>query len=205
MLEDMARDVFLNGVRKVIKENEPLVRLRGAQRQVNEFKDYLSFGEGYTSWDGWLIKKVTNAKKDNPIRDAFVYFTHGEKMRDAWIRKNYGTMENAMRTAGTFTVLFDTFINDFRNRRERFLADMQGLIDTAKQQALAQKRSVKMPQSHGGVANLLKVLTATMKQQGSSIKTIAKVQYAVCLQAGILIPEEFITDVMVAANIENER
>ena len=70
--------------------------------------------------------------------------------------------------------------------------------------AVELKRQGKMPQSHGGVANLLKVLTATMKQQGSSIKTIAKVQYTVCLQAGIYIPEEFIMDVLVAANIEKE-
>ena len=67
------------------------------------------------------------------------------------------------------------------------------------------KRQGKLPQSHGGVANLLKVLTQTMKAQGSSIKTIAKVQYAICLQAGIMIPEEFVTDVLVSANIENER
>ena len=61
-----------------------------------------------------------------------------------------------------------------------------------------------MPQSHGGVANLLKVLTATMKAQGSSIKSIAKMQYAICLQAGIYVPEEFITDILVAANIEKD-
>lgn len=57
----------------------------------------------------------------------------------------------------------------------------------------------KAPQSHGGVANLLKVLTKTMYDQGSSVYTIAKVQYAVCVQAGIYIPEEFLTDVLVAA------
>lgn len=65
------------------------------------------------------------------------------------------------------------------------------------------KRQGKLPQSHGGVANLLKVLTQTMKAQGSSIKTIAKVQYTICIQAGIYVPEEFITDVLVSANIEN--
>lgn len=56
----------------------------------------------------------------------------------------------------------------------------------------------KTPQSHGGVANLLKVLTKTMHEQGSTIVTIAKVQYAVCIQAGIYIPDEFLTDVLVA-------
>lgn len=59
----------------------------------------------------------------------------------------------------------------------------------------------KNPQSHGGVANLLKVLTKTMHDQGTSIYTIAKVQYAVCMQAGIYIPDEFLTDVLVAHDI----
>ena len=65
-------------------------------------------------------------------------------------------------------------------------------------------RQGKLPQSHGGVANLLKLLTQTMKAQGANIKSIAKVQYTVCMQAGIYIPEEFITDVLVSANIERE-
>ena len=58
------------------------------------------------------------------------------------------------------------------------------------------------PNSHGGVANLLRVLTKTMNAQGSSIRTIAKVQYTVCLQAGIYVPEEFMNDVLTAADID---
>lgn len=68
---------------------------------------------------------------------------------------------------------------------------------------LANIKQVKS-NSHGGIANLLKVLTKTMNEQGSTIRTIAKVQYAVCLQAGIYIPEEFITDVLVAAEMAND-
>lgn len=59
----------------------------------------------------------------------------------------------------------------------------------------------KTPQSHGGVANLLKVLTKTMEKQGSDIASIAKVQYAVCVQAGIYIPDEFIRDVAVTLDM----
>ena len=64
----------------------------------------------------------------------------------------------------------------------------------------------KTPKSHGGVANLLKVLTKTMEKQGSDITSIAKVQYAICVQAGIYIPDEFIRDVAVTLDmpIENE-
>lgn len=62
----------------------------------------------------------------------------------------------------------------------------------------------KRPNSHGGVANLLKTLTKTMEKQGTSIESIAKVQYTVCMQAGIYIPDEFIEDVAVALHIEKE-
>ena len=56
----------------------------------------------------------------------------------------------------------------------------------------------KTPQSHGGVANLLKVLTKTMEKQGADI---AKVQYAIWVQAGIYIPDEFIRDVAVTLDM----
>ena len=62
-------------------------------------------------------------------------------------------------------------------------------------------RKSPIPASHGGVANLLKVLTKTMHEQGSSIRTIAKTQYLVCLNAGIYLPDEFITDVLVASDM----
>ena len=50
--------------------------------------------------------------------------------------------------------------------------------------------------SYTGVASLLKILTKTMELQGAYISTIAEVQYSVCKQAGIDIPEEFITDTL---------
>lgn len=55
--------------------------------------------------------------------------------------------------------------------------------------------------THGGVANLLKALTKTMEKQGSDITSIAKVQYAICIQAGIYIPDEFIRDVAVTLDM----
>ena len=53
---------------------------------------------------------------------------------------------------------------------------------------------------------MLKVMTKTMEKQGSDITSIAKVQYAICIQAGIYIPDEFIRDVAVTLDmpIENE-
>lgn len=202
MLEDQCKGVFEQACREVMDKHTQMVRLKGGwPKPKNEFENFLSWDDHYYVWDGWLVKRVLDSRPNNVIMDAFNYFTHAEKLRDAYIRQKYGTMENAMRQTGKFSVLFDTFREDFAYRRNKFMEKTNDLIDVKKGEL---KRQGKMPQSHGGVANLLKVLTQTMKAQGSSIKTIAKVQYTVCIQAGIYIPEEFITDVLVAANIENE-
>lgn len=204
MLEEQCRSVFKEACLAEIEKHESLVKLKGRMRQKNEFENYITWEDTFSKWDGWLVKKIVRTQKDNIVRDAFLYFMHGEKIRDAYIRKHYGTIENAMRETGSFGKLFDGFLEEFASRRAMFMNDMEQLIESAKQTAIKQNRSKGMPQSHGGVANLLKILTQTMKAQGSSIRTIAKVQYAVCIQAGILIPDEFITDVLVAANIEKE-
>ena len=71
-------------------------------------------------------------------------------------------------------------------------------IDIQKVKEMSEK---KTPQSHGGVANLLKVLTKTMEKQGADIASIAKVQYAICIQAGIYIPDDFVRDVAVTLDM----
>lgn len=184
---------------EVIDESKQLVSLRGRRQDANEFSDFLSWEDSWHKWDGWVVKKVMDSRTNNVIRDAIRYFWHSEKMLDAYIRKKFGDLPTAMRQAKTFGVLFNTFLDDFMRERETFMDKTNELI--TKQIGVLKKQG-KMPQSHGGVANLLKVLTATMKAQGSSIKSIAKMQYAICLQAGIYVPEEFITDILVAANIE---
>ena len=75
------------------------------------------------------------------------------------------------------------------------------LINTGIENGQIKFQKNRIPSSHGGVANLLKVLTKTMQDQGSSIRTIAKVQYLLCLQAGFYLPDEFITDVLVASDM----
>ena len=74
--------------------------------------------------------------------------------------------------------------------------------------AIAEIKKFQMsekPQSHGGVANLLKVLTKTMEKQCADIMNIAKVQYAVCIQAGIYIPDDFVQDVAVAMDVLEDK
>ena len=78
---------------------------------------------------------------------------------------------------------------------------MKDEIQTINEQADVLKLSGKQI-THGGIANLLKVLTKTMEKQGADIRSIAKVQYTICRQAGILIPDEFIEDVAVVLTAE---
>ena len=115
-------------------------------------------------------------------------------------QKYDGDLESAMTQTGKFEVLYQEFLNWFDDKRREF--QMQFNVSEAKKQML---ENGKRPNSHGGVANLLKTLTKTMEKQGASIQSIAKVQYTICMQAGIYIPDEFIEDVAVALSVMDEK
>lgn len=118
------------------------------------------------------------------------------KIVNLFIKEEYRDMETAIMLTDSFLKLFKAYEQWFENRRKKFMENME--VDIQKTRELSAK---KTPQSHGGVANLLKVLTQTMEKQGSDIQSIAKVQYAICVQAGIYIPDEFIRDVAVTLDI----
>ena len=106
----------------------------------------------------------------------------------------YGSVKKAILGTSTWIELWNEFEEWFDERRKMFMEKQKTEI----------AKINKIPKSHGGVANLLKVLTKTMEQQGADIRTIAKTQFLVCQQAGIYLPDEFITDVAVALEAEGE-
>lgn len=108
---------------------------------------------------------------------------------------------HAIEHTQTFEELWEQLLTYFERRKEKFMAKRKLEIEVS---ADTKKGIVtyKPSQSHGGVANLLKVLTKTMEKQGADIKNIAKMQYAICKQAGIYIPDEFLTDVAVMLEVE---
>ena len=109
----------------------------------------------------------------------------------------YGTIETAVLQTDSFMKLAEEFQNWFDERRTKFMEQTDTDIQKWKETCTTSK-----PQSHGGVANLLKVLTKTMEKQGADIHNIAKVQYTVCVQAGIYIPDEFVRDVAVTLDMK---
>ena len=131
-----------------------------------------------------------------------LYFEkHARQIVSLFLSERYSSIEDAIIETDCFLELWNAFEKWFDNRRNKFMENMKTDI-----QEIRSLSTRKTPQSHGGVANLLKVLTKTMEKQGSDISSIAKVQYAVCVQAGIYIPDEFIRDVAVTLDmpIENE-
>ena len=131
-----------------------------------------------------------------------LYFEkHARQIISLFLSERYTCIEDAILETDCFLELWNAFEKWFDNRRNKFMENMKTDI-----QEIRSLSARKTPQSHGGVANLLKVLTKTMEKQGSDITSIAKVQYAICVQAGIYIPDEFIRDVAVTLDmpIENE-
>lgn len=190
-LRNMCRDVIDN-------HNPPILRLKAdkTEFQENPYKNFL--GEYRFLWmrsvydwgKGNRCKRHDMARRwfdqNSPI--LIMYFFSGLYR---------GDIENAMKATGNFEQLWDEFQIWFDNKRRDFRMTFD--ITDSKKQIL---KNGKRPLSHGGVANLLKTLTKTMEKQGSSIESIAKVQYTICMQAGIYIPDEFVEDIAVALSIE---
>ena len=179
----------------------PLVRLRGKAIQHWEFEGFYDNFSGYTVYGKGLASKLLKEPAHSPHRKAVGLFSrNGEKIFQAMIDERYhGDWREAILAAKTFGNLWEEFEEYFAERKKKFMEKTDALIEQMPKQLTKDGRI--RTNSHGGVANLLKVLTKTMHEQGSSIRTIAKVQYAICTQAGIYVPDEFITDVLVAADI----
>ena len=201
MIENFARTGIYDKFETVC--TVPLITLKGHRKPV--YPDwYIYFfdrADRYGVYGKGVAPMVLRSPSNSVIRKCLGFFSrNGAEIGQLYIDSHFGgSWETAMKETETFNSFMDGFNDFFEERRRLFMEKTDALIQ---QEAgnMAERKS-RFPQSHGGVANLLKVLTKTMQEQGSSIRTIAKVQYAVCLQAGIHIPEEFITDVLVVADM----
>lgn len=184
-------------VEMIDNHNPPILRFKSDKKeyQENPYKDFL--GEyrymcmrSIYDWDkGNRCKCHDMARRwfEQKSPTLVVYF-----FADLY----GGDIETAMKATVNFKQLLDEFQIWFDSKRRDFR--MAFHITDSKKQIL---ENGKRPLSHGGVANLLKTLTKTMEKQGFSIESIAKVQYTICMQTGIYIPDEFIEDVAVALSI----
>lgn len=178
-----------------------MIRLKGEpqMKDVSNPKHETYFQDGswyqFSWWSGrqkWGLTYFIHGKCKRYFED------NSEKIIMNFLHDTYGTIENAVLQTDSFMKLAEEFGQWFEERRARFMEQTNTDIQKWKEACAATK-----PQSHGGVANLLKVLTKTMEKQGADITNIAKMQYAVCTQAGIYIPDEFVRDVAVTLDMKN--
>ncbi|MEA5041563.1 MAG: hypothetical protein VB053_03365, partial [Oscillibacter ruminantium] len=200
MLEEFSQDSFYKACNEFFQDRyRPIVRLKGTPEPPKEdFEEFQTFFDSLSSFrfqNICLMEKVWRARKDSTLQMSWVWFQeNSDTICTTYISQRYGDIRTAMRQTGTFGTLFGRFKEDFAERRAQFMEELEMSVPERPTGIAKRGRS---PQSHGGVANLLKVLTKTMHEQGSGIETIAKVQYTVCMQAGIYIPDEFLADVLV--------
>ena len=176
-----------------------LVSIKGVKKEPNIFdRKYRTYFDGSTwhqySWfsgrGGFGYRYFIKGKCE-------LYFQrHARKIMSLFISETHRNMGQAIIDTDCFLELWNEFGSWFDDRRNKFMKKME--VDIQNGRDMSAK---KTPQSHGGVANLLKVLTKTMEKQGADITSIAKVQYAICVQAGIYIPDEFIRDVAVTLDM----
>lgn len=198
MLEELCRTAMWD-ICKEYSDRHLLVRLKGQPKPA--LSDQSFFGRNWYVFDWNLlpVNEVAKFRKGSIKGEAWVWFNeNADAICRGYIAKQHGTIEQAMIFHGTFDELFTDFKNYFTERKNALMEKVENALQVQKTK-LAQRG--ERPQSYGGVANLLKVLQKTSLEQGSSIQTIAKVQFAVCMQAGIMIPNEFLTDVMAATDV----
>lgn len=167
----------------------------------NKHKDYMT----EFSWYRWNIYRGGQAtlKTKMMIRCDNIMKDHGEGMIKLFLVYTYKSIENAILQTENLTQLWNEFLGWFDKWKEEYMSKVRAELT----KEIEKKTGVaisKKPHSCGGVANLLRVLTKTMHEQGADIKSIAKMQYSVCLQQGVWLPDEFITDVATVLDIEAE-
>lgn len=205
MLEELCHNELWHAC-CAIHDRTPLVYPEGRRwgRRVDPWEDFFANADTGIRWNYLPHKRLDHRtyRPGSELNKSWLWFNEkSDRIIDGYIRCKYGgDIRKAMRECGTYDAMHDDYLAFFAERRKRFMEKTEALVGKTGQE-LAKKG--KLPQSHGGVANLLKVLTKTMKEQGSAINTIAKMQYAICIQAGIYVIPEFLTDVLVADDIMN--
>lgn len=159
------------------------------------------FGESYTLTQYIPSLHLKNSGRWSASkRMAFSFFMHSDNFADLFIKDVFGSAEKAYWTTESKEEIAVAYTQWFTQKRKELRRKMTDLQTIRKNADVAQINGKNI--THGGIANLLKVLTKTMEKQGANIKSIAKMQYAICYQAGILIPDEFIEDVAVIVDCE---
>lgn len=175
------------------KAYEALIQKR--DRWFAEIRVLSSFIPVNYSVGNWSIRK----------RKSLAFMLNSDKWIDVFLNEMFGSAKAAFWKTETSEELKCAYILWFDSKRKELREKMQKeSTDIINRDGKSITKIGKPSAPHGGVANLLKVLTKTMEKQGSDIQSIAKVQYTICMQAGIYIPEEFIEDVAVILNAENE-
>lgn len=203
-----AKYTFIHLVEDVFEKHEPpIVILKNGIRNkvIHEPDDIWLKSKDYMSdfqWYKWTC--LTTGKRPNTIVEIHTKCEefikeHSEKMINCFLMFTHKNIEQAILETDTLTDLWNEFYEWFMKRKRDYMAKMEIEIQKNTKGKITEIKPVR---SHGGVANLLKVLTKTMQAQGADIRSIAKVQYKVCIDAGIYLPDEFITDVATVLDME---
>lgn len=183
----------------VEKYERPKIRLRTDKTEYpeNPYKDFLGDYDFIYSASSCIRGRGKRKMSYELARDWFDIYS--PDLVSLFFFDLYGVdIEESMRKTEQFKNLWSQFLSWFDQKRRDFRMTFN--ITDSKKQIL---ENGKRPNSHGGVANLLKVLTKTMEKQGAGIENIANMQYTICMQAGIYIPDEFIEDVAVALYVKD--
>ena len=166
---------------------------------------YALYAKKGDSWKAYI--KLPDSRCSIRKRNAARFFIRSLDWCEVFYKDCYGGKEKAYEQTERKEELIQQYIEWFAEKRRKMRKEMEASIrqeieSITKKDGTCANVYKNVRGNQGGVANLLKVLTRTMERQGADIRSIAKVQYSICRQAGIMIPEEFIEDVAVVLYAE---
>lgn len=186
------------------KHEPPIVTLKkdGTRLNVKHDPDEIwnkkdKYLDGF-QWYQWTYLTSNNGVISKMHIECEHYIKdRAETLINYFLLFTHKTIERAILETETLTDLWNEFYEWFLVRKRAYMEKME--VEIKKENKV---KEIKTVNSHGGVANLLKVLTKTMQAQGADIRNIAKMQWMICRQANVLLPDEFLTDVSTVLDME---
>ena len=192
----------------VCLRNDRRYTITDREKAIKHMNDYFAneprvYGLDFTPYSFINYHSRLNRERTRYKCEKYLHEHIGILAESACIAK-YGSVRTAILKTSTWIELWNDFEDWYEDRRKQFMIKMDEQIAQIMSKKEVMTGKSRKPAPVGAVANLCKELRRTMELQGADITSIAKVEYAVCVQNGLYIPEEFLTDVAVALDAEGK-
>ena len=155
MVEVAVYDALRKMVNSEIEEWQPLLTLKSskdAKTYANGKNKNFRMTEYCINWYMALNFNPWSIRTDK-AKAYYWFHENGKYILQLWLKDTYKTISNAISNSNSFDDLFNSYLGWFNQKRMETRKKMENQLKETTNSKLAE---MKIPHSHGGVANLLK-------------------------------------------------